>query len=258
MNDVLDKTERCVLGAGNWMSRNRLKLNGDKTEVMHVGNGRHRVEAVLRSGETDIEIVGKVKNLGVYLDSALSMDFQIDNLVRVMQYQLKKISSIRQYVSEDVTKKLVVSLVFSRLDYCNALLAGVPKTKLKRLQVVQNNAARLICRGRRTDSAAPLLRGLHWLPVERRIVFKTCVLVYRCLEKTAPTYLSDLLKLYSIPRSLRSSMDPTRLAVPRIRTRSGMRSFSHFGPSSWNAIPQSIRESGSLAVFRKRLKTFLF
>ena len=258
VDDVLSNTERCVLGAGDWMSRNRLKLNGDKTEVMFVGNKKYKSESVLRVGETNIQIVESVKNLGVFFDSALSMELQINNLVKAMNFQLRKISSIRQYISEDVTKTLIVSLVLSRLDYCNALLSGVPQTKLKRLQVVQNNAARLIFRRRRRESAAPLLRELHWLPVERRIVFKTCVLVYRCLEKTAPSYLSNLLKFYSVPRSLRSSNDPTRLDVPRIRTRSGMRSFSHFGPSAWNAIPQSIRESTSLTVFRKRLKTFLF
>ena len=255
---IATASEKCILGVRDWMCRNRLKLNDDKTEVMYVGNKKFKSEAVLRSGETSIDIVDSVRNLGVFLDSNLSMDHQIDNLVRTLSWQLKKIGSIRQFVSEEVTKKLVVSLVFSKLDYCNALLFGVPQNRLKRLQIVQNNAARLVFRRRKCDSVTPLLRRLHWLPVEKRIAFKACVLVYRCLEKSAPPYLSHLLNQYAIPRSLRSSSDRTRLAVPRIRSKSGMRSFSHFGPSTWNTIPQSIRESKSLSVFKKSLKTFLF
>jgi len=258
VRNIAIKSEKCILGVRDWMCRNRLKLNDDKTEVMYVGNKKFRNASALRSGEATIDIVDKVKNLGVFLDSNLSMEHQLNNLVKSLSWQLKKISSIRHFISGEVTVKLVVTLVFSKLDYCNAMLFGIPQCMLKRLQIVQNNAARLVFRRRRCDSVTPLLRRLHWLPVERRIVFKACVLVYRCLEKSAPPYLSELLKHYTIPRSLRSSSDSTRLAVPRIRTKAGARSFSHFGPSMWNAIPQSVRESQSLSGFKKSLKTFLF
>ena len=132
---------------------------------------------------------------------------------------------------------MVVSLMFSKLDYCNALLFGASQKQIKRLQIVQNSAARLVFMKRRSDSVTPLLRELHWLPVEMRIKFKACVLVYRCLEGTAPPYLSELIQPYSMPRMLRSSRDKSKLFVPRVRSRAGMRSFSHFGPSVWNAIP---------------------
>ena len=256
--DVKATCVKCILGVRDWMRRNRLRLNDDKTEVMYVGNKKFTSDTHLTIGDTSIQIVDKVRNLGTFLDSGLSMDHHIDTMIKSLYCQLKRISSIRQFLSGGATRKLVVSLLFSKLDYCNALLFGVSEHKLRRLQTVQNSAARLIFRRQRFVSATPLLRRLHWLPVHIRVKFKACVLVYRCLENTAPPYLTELLKKYSTSRALRSSSDSTRLAVPRIRTNAGARTFSHYGAYVWNTIPQSIRESKSLCVFKKSLKTFLF
>ena len=94
-----------------------------------------------------------------------------------------------QYLTPDATKTLVHALVSNRLDNCNSLLVGVSSQLLQRLQVIQNAAARLVTGVRRSEHMTPILRDLHWLPVRRRITFKTAVLVYKCLHDMAPQYL---------------------------------------------------------------------
>jgi len=79
----------------------------------------------------------------------------------------------------DVAAKLVVSLVFSRLDYCNAMLAGLPRSTIAPLQRVQNAAARLVARLGLYDHVTATLKDRHWLPIEQRIVFKLCVLMHQ-------------------------------------------------------------------------------
>jgi len=71
----------------------------------------------------------------------------------------------------------VVSLVLTRLDYCNSVLSGLPLSQLNRLQAVNNATARLILSGRRRDHITPLLMQLHWLRVSERTEYKLCVLV---------------------------------------------------------------------------------
>jgi len=64
------------------------------------------------------------------------------------------------------------------VDWCNSLLYGVPENLLRKMQSVQNDAARLFTNTRRRDHIAPVLRQLHWLPVERCVESKIAYLAY--------------------------------------------------------------------------------
>ena len=158
-------------------------------------------------------------------------------------------------------QSLVVVLVFSRLDYGSATLAGLPKQLVDRLQSVQNGAARLIFTAPRRDHVQPLLRSLHWLRVPERISFGLAVLVYRCLHGSAPGYLaSDLERVSDVDarRGLRSSSTSALVGPRTLRATIGDRAFPAAAASVWNSLPESVRASSSLPVFRGRLKTELF
>ena len=104
-------------------------------------------------------------------------------------------------------------------DNCNSLLFGLPKHLVHRLQFAQNCAARLILCGHKHDHVTPLLKELHCLPVEQRIIFKILLLTFKGLNNLCPSYISDLLETYKPARSLRSS---TRnlLVIPRSKLKS--------------------------------------
>ena len=126
---------------------------------------------------------------------------------------------------------------------------------------MQNAAARLIFSARRRDHVQPLIRSLHWLRVPQRISFRLAVLVYRCLHGSAPGYLvSDLQRFSDLNarRRLRSS-STSALVTPRrprtARATIGDRAFPSAAASVWNSLPESVRGSPTLPVFRNRLKT---
>ena len=144
-------------------------------------------------------------------------------------------------------------------NYCNPLLSGCPQSVIRQLQRVQNNAARLILRLRKTEHISPHLASLHWLPVSERIHYKISTIVYNTVYTTLPRYLYDLLSLYTPARPLRSAADTSALCVPSVRTATfGFRSFSHSGPTVWNSLPLHIRSSDSVSKFKCRVKTHLF
>ena len=146
----------------------------------------------------------------------------------------------------------------SRLDNCNALLCGVPKNLTARLQRIQNCAARLIVESSKHDHIHPVLKSLHWLPVESRIAFKTLVLTFKARERISPKYLQDLITDYVPTRSLRFALK-CLLKVPNYNLESyGKRAFPVAGPLLWNSLPMDIRSQKSLATFKEKLKTFLF
>ena len=191
--------QSCAESVTDWVACNRLRMNDDKTEIMPVGTKAKlksvpETSSLTLSGST-IPFSYKVKNLGVYLDSNLSIDQHVNFLCRSVFLELRRIGHLRRHLTVDATKKLVSSFVLSRLDYCNSLLAGLPENRLDRLQRVQNNAARLVLGRRGRDHAKPLLRSLHWLPARARIEYKIFTLCYRSRDSSAPAYLSDLLSI---------------------------------------------------------------
>ena len=93
----------------------------------------------------------------------------------------------------------------SRLDNCNSLLYGLPVSLLSIMQSIQNSAARIVSRKRLHDHISPILNELHWLPVEKRIIFKLLIMAYECNQGVAPQYLLDIVKSYQPTRNLRSS-----------------------------------------------------
>ena len=122
------------------------------------------------------------------------------------------------------------AFITSKLDYCNFLLYGCRKMQLKKLQYVQNTAARIITRTRKFDHITPVLSDLHWLPVSYRFVFKIILLVLKSLNSLSPSYLADRLSYQSHSRNLRSSSRQL-LEQPRSFTKTyGDRAFSVCAP----------------------------
>lgn len=260
---IIRSSQLCISDIKAWMTNNKLQLNNDKTEMILISpkkflNSNSTPQSVSLEG-CEISLSTAVRNLGVTLDQTLSFDQHISSVCQTCYLELRRISSIRHYLSEDATKTLICSFVLSRLDYCNSLLAGCPKHLLSRLQKVQNNAARLIFRTSRSAHVTPLLDSLHWLPVEQRIQYKLSLLCFKVLDDLSPSYISDLLQLYTPSRQLRSSADTRMFRIPFFRTKSnGQRSFSYQAPANWNQLPLSVRYSDSLISFKSSLKTHLF
>jgi len=138
-----------------------------------------------------------VRDLGVWIDRGLSMSTHSTHVTKVVAgciAVLRQLNSIRRSDGRESLIGLVVSLVLTRLDYCNTVLAGLPAYQLDRLQSAINAAARMIYRASRYDHVSSLLKELHWLRVPERIEFKLCALVYKCLNGCGPAYLADSLQ----------------------------------------------------------------
>ena len=209
---------------------------------------------------SQIRVVDAARNLGVVVDSQLSMSAQVAAVCRSGYYQLRQLRPLKRCMTDEAIITMTHAFIGSRLDYCNALYYGITDGLLGRLQSVQNAAARLVTGVGRCEHIAPVLRQLHWLPVRQRVQFKLATLVYRSLAGTAPAYLSDECHLISSVgmRSLRSA--DSRTCVPRRGHNSyGDRCFATAGPSLWNSLPQHLRQPDlTFNRFKTLLKTVLF
>ncbi len=140
------------------------------------------------------------------IDDKLNFTDHITKTARSCRFALYNIRKIRPFLSEHTTQLLVQALVLSRLDYCNALLAGLPASSIKPLQLIQNAAIRLIFNEPKRTHVTPLFINLHWLPIAARIKFKALMFAYRTTSGSAPLYLNSLLQTYMLSRSLLSRL----------------------------------------------------
>ena len=259
---ALLKIEACVVEVADWMVRNQLKLNKDKSQaiIFHtVKQSPHvPVDTYVNIAGQRVRLATSVRNLGVLFDSALTMESQVASVAKTCYYQIRNIGKIRSCITSDACKIPVHALVTSRLDYCNALLYGLPQTMLKRLQRVQNCAARLICRRKKHDHVTPLLKELHWLPIHVRPTYKLLTIAYSVMHGLAPEYLAELLDRHHPRRVLRSA-SAELFSVPFSQTvRHGDRRFSVAVATLWNQLPNSVRMIETLPLFGTHLKTHHF
>ncbi len=229
------------------MMNHHLQLNLAKTELLVVSaNPSFHHNFTIQLGTSTITPSKTARNLGVVIDDKLNFTDHITKTARSCRFALNNIKKIRPFLSEHATQLLVQALVLSRLDYCNALLAGPPASSIKPLQLIQNAATRFIFNEPKRMYVTHLFINLHWLPIDAHIKSKALMFAYR----PAPLYLNALLQSYMPSRSLRSASE-RRITVPYQRgTKSLSQTFSVTVPICWNDRPNSIREAESLPSSR--------
>ncbi len=214
----------------------------------------------IQVGEVEITPSATVTNLSVTFDEHITSEQHVGKVTGQAFHQIRELGSIRKVLDVESTNILVHGFISSCLDYCNALLFGLPHYLLQRLQYVQNAAARLIAQKRKYDHVTQQIRNaLHWLPMKHRIDFKVLVQAYKTQHNFSPAYLSELIKPYRPTRRLRSSCDEYHLVEHRTNIKHyGDRAFQNAALKLWNELPMFIFQCESLAKFKHHLKTYLF
>ena len=259
--ECLSKTQRCVSQIKSWMTQNKLKLNDDKTEIMYISSHHYQQQITMKNfsvNSTSIEPSSSVRNIGVIFDKEMNMKEQVTAICKATHFHLRNIGRIRDCITYEACDKLIHALVTSRLDCGNGVLFGLPDLEYKRLQRMLNIAARILTRTPTTAHITPIMKELHWLPIQRRVEYKIILLTFKALHGLAPKYLSDLLQPYDIGRQNRSS-ESNLLQIPKTNTKLfGDRSFMWAAPTLWKRLTDEMRAIHEIEPFKRDLKTSLY
>ena len=213
----------------------------------------------IQVGTEVVKPVHQVRDLGVVVDENLACDRHVAKVCSTGFFHLRNIMRIRKYLTHDAVCSVIHAFITSHIDYCNSLLGGLPSHLIKKVQRLQNAAARVVFNLKKHDHITLSLQQLHWLPVKYRIDFKVILLVFKALHNMAPTYIKDMIKRKQETRYSLRSNKAILLQVPRFKCVTlGRRSFAINGPTLWNSLPHNIQTIESLDVFKKELKSYLF
>ena len=198
-------------------------------------------------------------------DSNFNFSNHVSQVIKATRVQARDLYRIRPLLDLNTSVLLANALVSSRLDYCNSLFLSLTDFELRRLQLVQNSLCRVVTRSSKFSHITPQLKKLHWLPVKHRVQFKIGLITYKILNQGQPVYLRGLIHPYTSSRNTRrSTLKLKYLQAPTFdrkvykSIKHFFNSFSHYAPVLWNSFPFHVRNSPSVASFRKHLKTHLF
>ena len=141
--------------------------------------------------EKDIQPSPYVKDLGVTFDQILSFDEHTIKNVSSCMSILGQINRVEHAFDRKTLITIINTLVFSKMFYCSSVWSNTAEKNLKKLQTVQNFAARIVTGTRKYDHITPVLKDLKWLPVKLQLYYRDAVLAYKCMNGHAPSYLSS-------------------------------------------------------------------
>ena len=264
-SSIMNDLEQCFIDIKDWMSLNYLKMNDSKTKIMEIHSPYTSVAPRdnFKLDSCVIDPTDKAKNLGFWFDNHLSLDKQISKTSQTCYQNMRKIGRIGSKLSKDLKIQLVHSFIHSVIDNCNGAYFAISASQLQKLQKIQNSAVRYIfnLKGKeRYQSITPYLKELHFLPVIYRIRFKLSLMVFKCINNIAPSYLSDLVTLRQPNQhSVRADDDYFLLKEsnePRCKKTQG--AFSYSAPKTWNVLPYNLRSMSEIEAFKVALKTHLY
>lgn len=257
--------EHCLRHIKWWMSSNLLKINESKTQLLIVSPNNSSdcllSDMLISFGGSIILSSDNTTNLGVKFDSSMSFENHINGITSKGYHYLNNFYRVADKLTFDLKVQLITTYILPLLDYCNVILTAATQSNVNKLQKLLNNAVRFVysLNGRkRRYSITPFLKRLHILPVNYRIKYKLCLLVYKCIHGLAPKYLCELLTQKVTYERLRSSSDLLALHIDVPNRTYGEHAFSHVAPVQWNMLPQDLRFTPSLDDFKSRLKTHFF
>ena len=242
------------------MTANSLKLNEGKTNLIVIGKKKIKNikcdHSILFAGSS-IKPQEKIKILGVTIDSNMTFNDQTSNIIKKGYGTLKLLYNIRNILNKKQSEILIHSLISSTIDYCNILLCSTTKSNINKLQKLQNAMCRYITKTRKFDHISKDLESLHWLKIKERIDYKLLLTIYKIRNNRAPEYLNTLIKLPLNTKETRAT-GKNKLFVPHANSINEMKDIKFMGPTLWNKLPESSKNTLKINTFKKELKTILF
>ena len=167
---------------------------------------------------------------------------------------LCQINRIKHLLDSRTLENVITSLVFSKLYFCSTVWANTSKTKVQKLQKIQNFAARILTGTRKYEHITPVLNNLRWLSVPAMLALYDAILTFKCLRGLAPKYLSSRFNTHASVHG-RNTRNNNMLDIPAINTAAGQCSFIYRAVKCWNMLPEEITKCESLHSFKSKAKS---
>ena len=245
---LTDDTERAL----KWFDSNLMKANPEKFQFIVSHKHNRPQSSPLQVLDVEIHVSPFVNLLGVLLDEKLCFNDHVDSVLRKTSRQVNALCRFGRDLNVERKLILLKSFILCNFTYCSAVWHFCGKTNTDRLERILKRALRFVFRDY-ASSYVTLLERAGLVTLEEGRLYAFIVEMFKSRNGLAPSFLWDSFNNKSTPYELRRV---SMLEVPRKRsTKHGLHSFSFVGPKLWNAIPNDIKNSKTVSIFKQKLKT---
>ena len=164
---------------------------------------------------------------------------------------------LKHLLDQSTLMYLINAFVFCKLFYCSTVWSNTSTENIRKLQLVQNYACRIVTGLKKYDHISEALKSLNWLNVKEKLLFNDLVMVYKCMNNLTPDYLRKRFQHRSEIHQ-RDTRQKSDLSLPKCRLTTGQRAFAFRGAKNFNSLPKFIRDTKSLSCFKKRIFKNIF
>ena len=253
VNDIVDKLNHDLINVDNWLLRNKLSLNIQKTNFMIIGTPQ-RLSSIANQ-HLDINIrgisllrVSNCKHLGIIIDENLHWNNQVDQVTKKVLtglYFLRKSSNV---LPKNIQSMLYKTIIAPHFDYCNVVWGRCNKTIFNKLQVLQNRAAKIITGANRYDSSSQALSDLDWKNLDKRLFYNEAVTMFKIINNDAPSYLC---RRFEVKETIYNMRNKGSLHLVKPNTEYMKRSFCYRGAILWNSLDANVKSAIDKKTFKQ-------
>ena len=232
----------------NWLIANKLSLNVAKTEFMLIGSPQmirnvSNFQPNIIIENKQIRQVNKTKTLGTTIDQHLTWKTNTENICKKITSGISALRRVKPFIADRNTLiSIYNAIVRPYFDYCSEVWDVFGETQSKRLQKLQNRAARIISNFSNDIDHSIALNVLGWEPLDRIRKKAKARMIYKTLNKIGPESLTNLFTYKNDITNYQLRNISSGLCLPQPRTNNMKKSFMYDGAKLWNSIPNEIRE----------------
>ena len=160
IDSLIHEIETTFEKAKDFFDQNGLLVNSKKTQLIFIGSYQNIAKLPqniqVRFDDNLITPSNLVKNLGVYMDCYMTFEKHVDEMSKKSMGTMMYINRIKHNFDKETRILVVQALALSMLNYCSTIWGSANITQIKRIQKLQNFAAKIACGGgRKYDHATP-------------------------------------------------------------------------------------------------------
>jgi hypothetical protein len=247
-----------------WLKINKVKLNVSKSKYLIITVSKKKLTSLkndclnhpIKIDNEKLENVNVMKYLGVYIDSHLKFDDHVSYVLRKAGRKISYLGRIGKKLSRSTKTLIYNCIVAPHFDYCASILWNATDENIKKLQVLQNKAMRIILQCKRSTHVKDMLTRMDWLNIKHKLALQVLLLVKKILNGEVPSYLSDEVRYVNDIHNY-STRNKGDIYVSAVKSSFCNKSLFQSGFQLYNNLPTALKNIQQTKSFKKECIKYL-